>query len=184
MKPVLLLTLLAMAADAQTAIRPAASMTSIQSKAISRQILGQLESDFDAKIGNRADADEFELLGNTRGVQLPGYGVVFTAELDLVHTPGPSPMGLNLSPQRIQQIHAQKLKNLQRLYLAMKEFMTGAGKALSALPPDQKIVFAVRLDYRSYEDLAGLPAQAYMSATRADAAAGTVQLEPPTEQWK
>ena len=122
-------------------------------------------------------ADPFDLLGNTRGIYLAGYGVVFTTELSLIRTPGYSPMRQSFSKDEIAKVRKRKLDRLPVLRLAMKDMITAVGSALAAMPANEKIVLAVRLEYLPYEDTAGLPAQVVMSATRAAAMASAIQVD-------
>src|ERR1035438_3811545 len=49
----------------------------------------ELERTFNGRLSGLAGVDQpAELMGDSRGVQLEGYGVVFTSEVSLVITPG------------------------------------------------------------------------------------------------
>lgn len=177
MKPAVLLFTLALCAGAQTAIRPVASVAPAQMKPIERQSLLKLEQQFDDKVSALGGLDHCLLLGNTRAIHLPGFGVVFTAELDLIQTPGLTPMRPRFSPDELAKIHKRKTDRLPLLYQAMKDTMVAIAAALPTMPAEEKIVLAVRLDYRPYEDTANLPGQVLMTANRAGAAAGDIRVE-------
>ena len=52
----------------------------------------ELERTFNDRLSGLAGVDQpTELMGDTRGVQLEDYGVVFTTEVSLVRTPGLMP---------------------------------------------------------------------------------------------
>ncbi len=66
------------------ALMPAAQP---QRARVTRAAIAPLESSFDARIGAPGQPEPFDLLGNTRGVYLEGYGAVFTAEANLIVMP-------------------------------------------------------------------------------------------------
>ncbi len=180
MKPAVLIIALALTASAQTAIQPVAAVVPQQQQQknpIPRQKILDVEKAFDEKLNATGASDPFDLLGNTRGIYLPGYGVVFTTELSLIRTPGYSPMRQSFSKDDIAKVRKRKLDRLPLLRLAMKDMVTAAGGALATMPANEKIVLAVRLEYLPYEDTNGLPGQIVMSATRAAAVGSAIQVD-------
>src|SRR3954466_4010347 len=86
---VLLLFLFAAPLPAQT-IAP--SIVAKQSNKIAPGSFQNIERHFNAQLSTLFDANEpLDLLGFTHGVQIDNFGVVFTAEVSLIRTPGLSP---------------------------------------------------------------------------------------------
>jgi hypothetical protein len=132
---------------------------------VTRAALAPLESSFDARIGAPGQPDPFDLLGNTRGVYLEGYGAVFSAEANLIVLPL-SPFRPALTKDEIANIHRRKLAKLDVLKKTMKDLLVSSAAALGGVPPEERVVVAVTLFYYSWEQRAGLPAQVVMQAPR------------------
>jgi hypothetical protein len=132
---------------------------------VTRAALAGIEKAMDGRF-ERAVADPFDLLGNTRGVYLDGYGVVFSAELNLIVTPNLNPFHQRFSKQEIARIHERKLQRLPLLKQNMREMLVTSAAALENLPPDEQVVLAVSLFRYSWEDASGIPAQIVMQAQR------------------
>ena len=125
-----------------------------------------------------ADVNEpLDLLGDTRGVQLEDYGVVFTSEVSLVITPTITPFRQKITPEVAAHVHKLRVERLPLLKAAMLEMMRNTAGALTQLPASQQIVLVVRLYYGPWEDTTGMPSQVMMRADRAAAAAGKVETE-------
>src|SRR6266567_4286231 len=145
----------------------------IRGTAIARGTFDGLERRFDSGFEKVGEPDApIDLLGNTRGVYLDGYGAVFTTELSLVGTPGPSPFLTTIPKDLVTRVHQRKAERLPALRKAMRDLMMIAGLALVQLPENQQIVIVVRLDYRKWEDTSGLPGQILMRADRKSAMVG------------
>jgi hypothetical protein len=138
----------------------------MQPPRVTRGALAALESNFDQRFEKFNIADPFDLLGTTRGVYLEGYGVVFSAELNLVVTANPSPFRPPFTKQDIARLHAHKLERLPLLKQTMREMLVSAAASLESLPPNEQIVLAVTLFHYSWEDSSGLPGQIVMQAQR------------------
>jgi hypothetical protein len=107
------------------------------------------------------------LLGFTRGVYLEGYGAVFSAEVNLAgQLPGLSPFRMEVSPEEIAKIRQKKLDRLPPLRKAMEEMLLGAASTLGQLPPGERVVIAINLPHRSYENVSGIPRQVVLQADR------------------
>ncbi len=147
------------------------------SSPVSRQALQKLETRFDDNLGAAGGADHFDLRGYTRGTYLDGYGVLFTAEVDLIVSPMPNPFRQVIPPAEVAKVHQRKLDHVPLLVKLMKEMVTSSASALSALPENSQIVVAVRMLYHPWEDTKGLPAEILMKADRRSALAGQIQME-------
>jgi hypothetical protein len=113
--------------------------------------------------------EPFLLLGMTRGLYLDKFGAVFSAELQLVSTPGVGTFGFT-APTKDMLVATRK-KKLERLPLlkdAMRAQLASAAIALEKLPAEEKVVLGISIFRRSWEDSTGLPAQIVMQATRKD----------------
>ena len=145
---------------------------------ITRQILRPAEDLFNTKLATFNDADPVYILGATRGIYLPGFGAVFSVELDLVRSPTITPFQKEISPQQAESIYARKQKQLPLIKKAMTEQLVECAKTLEAVPANEQIVMVLRLDYQpAWEKMGGLPSQIMLHADRKSAAAGQVQLE-------
>jgi len=119
-----------------------------------------------------------ELMGDTRGVQLEDFGVVFSAEVSLVLTPAITPFMQKIPPELAARVRQFRVDRLPALKVAMKEMMRSIATQVTAqVPPTQNVVLAVRLYYGAWEDTTGMPKEVVMRATRANAAAGNVEAE-------
>jgi hypothetical protein len=133
---------------------------------ITRAALSGLEKNFDGRFQRANVTDPFELLGTTRAVYLDGYGVVFSAELDLIVTPNLNPFHQNFTAAEKARIHERKLQRLPLLKQNMREMLIASAVSLENLPPSEQVVLAVTLFHYSWEDSSGLPAQILMQAER------------------
>jgi hypothetical protein len=137
-----------------------------------------LERAFNGRLSGLAGVDQpTELMGDTRGVQLEDYGVVFTTEVSLVITPGLMPGRPKIPPEMAARVKVQRSARLPLLKAAMMTMMGSMAAAFTQIPPSQQLVLVVRLYYGAWEDTTDMPAQVVMRASRASAAAGTVETE-------
>ncbi len=132
---------------------------------VTRAALAPIESSFDARIGNPTQPDPFDLLGNTRGVYLEGYGAVFTAEANLIVLPL-SPFRPALTKEEIANVHRRKLAKLEILKKTLRDLMVSSAASLGGVPPDERIAVSVTLFYYSWEQRSGLPSQVVMQAPK------------------
>lgn len=134
---------------------------------VTRAALEAMEISFDKRVRTITVDAPFELLGNTRGVYLEGYGAVFTAEVNLARSTNLSPFQLTIPKEYIVKLHARKLERVPILKKQMQEAMLAMAASLDAVPPNEKIVLGVTLFYYTkWEDTAGLPSQIVMQAER------------------
>jgi len=185
-----LLTLLALVPAGAQPPRPAAAVTSpiaaasLDRPGIARQTFTEMEKHFDAELSSTGGAHPIDILGLTRAVYLDDYGVVFTAEVSLIQTPGPSPFKKEISPEQRAEIHRLKLENLPLLRKTMREMVKttaatfgAAGVKMNILKPNAQVVLAVRLLYLPYEVTTGLPGQIIMKADLKGALNNDIKVE-------
>lgn len=107
----------------------------------------------------------YDLLGFTRGVYLPGYGVVLTSEVNLVITLinpfSPAPAGVKLT-----ELRQKKIQRLEVIRGFIRDALVSAAVTLDPIPANEQIVYGVTLFYRKFEQREGLPGQIVMQAPR------------------
>ncbi len=145
------------------AVLPALSQ---EKQAVTREALATVEKGFDSRIARLGQEEPFDLLGNTRGIYLEGYGAVFSAEVSPIVTPGISPFRPTIPKEMAEKIHQKKLERIPLLKQAMREMLISAATALGALPSNEQIAVGVTLLYYSWEDKSGLPSQILMQAPK------------------
>lgn len=132
---------------------------------VARGAVAAVEKSIDHAVRTLDVNDPYDLLGFTRGIYLPGYGVVFTAEVNLVQTIitpfHPEPAGAQLT--RLRQ---KKVLRLQFVREMMRQVIVAAAAPLDAVPPNEQVVFGVTLFYRAFEEREGLPGQVIIQAPR------------------
>lgn len=132
---------------------------------VSRGAVAAVEKNFDQKIVQDLLEDPYLLLGMTRGVYLPGYGAVFTMEMNLAHGASAGPFG-PVPQEQLGRVHKKKLEMYPRLKKAMREMLVSAAGALDTVPADERLVLGVSLVYHRAEITTGLPQQVVMTADR------------------
>jgi hypothetical protein len=171
-------TLLLLAAPvwAQAPLKPLVA-PSTERASVPRKVFTDLESDLDYKLRIANDKDPFDLLGLTRGLYLPGYGVVLTTEISLIATPTINPFRLKITPEEAAKVHQRKIDHLPLLRKTMQGLWKEAALALTSIPDNEQVVLAFRLLYQPWEDTTGLPGQIVMKGTRKAALTGDIQTE-------
>ena len=184
MKPGCALLLLSLTPAWCQIAKPAAlarpSLPAPKATRIPAQAISELERAFNNRLVTMADVngnEPAELMGDTRGVQLEDYGVVFTTEVSLVITPGIMPGRPKIPPEMASRVHKLRVERMPILKAAMKEMIRSMATVLTQIPASQQMVLVVRLYYGAWEDTTGMPAQVVMRADRAAAAAGKVETE-------
>jgi len=175
MKPVFAMVLLSLAPAWCQIAKPVALTSPVlpapKAARIPAQTIGELERAFDKRLVALADVNEaVDLLGDTRGVQLEDYGVVFTTEISLVVTPGITPFRPKITPELAARIHKLRVERMPLLKAAMLEMMRNMAAAFTQIPDSQQLVLVVRLYYGPWEDTTGMPAQVMMRADRGSVA--------------
>ena len=131
-----------------------------------RTEISAMERSFDDRLRRFSLDSPIEVLGLTRGVYLQGYGAVFTAEVNLVQTPGISPFRPSLSKEEVAHVHAAKLKRLPELRRLMREALLSTASSMDRLAAEERVALGVALFYNGWEDAGGLPHTILMEATR------------------
>ncbi len=105
------------------------------------------------------------LVGASRGVYLPGYGVVITAELNLA-TANISMMNPIITEADKVALKKKKLERVPQLRKAMQEILATAAATLETVPPTEKLTIALILPRYSWEDPAVVPLQMIVEGTK------------------
>jgi hypothetical protein len=149
-----------------------------QKAAPRRDELAAIERSFDDKFTRFNVSQPMELLGLTRGVYLPGYGAVFTAELSLLQGPVISPFRPKVTKEEAVQIRAAKLKRLPEVRSLMRELLVASAASLDSVPPEEQIVIGVSFIYANWEDVTGLPKSILMQARRSQLVEVAMNRQP------
>lgn len=145
---------------------------------VSAGVCTPLERRFNQRLATLFDVtDPLDLLGNTRGIYLEGFGAVFSAEVSLVTTPSITPFRSTISKDVADSIRQKKIQRLPFLKNVMKEMMHNMAATLVQVPDNEQMVLVVRFYYEPWEDMNGMPGQVLMRASRKDALAGNIQVE-------
>lgn len=135
---------------------------------LNRGMLIPVEKRIDQRLETLYD-EPFLLLGMARGLYLDKFGAVFSAELQLVSTPGLGTFGFTApTKEMLASVRNKKLERLPILKEAMRAQLASAAVALERLPVEEKVVLGISIFRRSWEDSTGLPAQIVMQAFRKD----------------
>jgi hypothetical protein len=151
-----LLLFFALASSGATQTKPAV---------VTRATIIATESNFDKRFEKLFPELPYLLLGNTRGVYLEGYGVVFSAEVNLI-VAGGTPFRPKPTKEEALQYRQQKLTRIPVVVSGLRQAMLGAAQSLDTVPVDENVVFAVSLFQHSWEEMEGVPHQLVLSASR------------------
>jgi hypothetical protein len=132
---------------------------------VSRATLQAVEGAIDQTFAPRA-TDPFDVLGQTRGTYLEGYGSLFTVELDLIPAGPLNPFRPTVSKAEIDSTRERKLKNLAALKPLMRTILVNASGTLEGQPSNERVAIETILLYFSWEDSKGLPRRVTMSAEK------------------
>ena len=113
-------------------------------------------------------SDPFDLLGRARGSYLPGYGAVFTVEMNLVSLPplAFTPFSQAMSKTETAALRDRKVKKLAVLRETMRDLMLTAGTTLGAMPAGERVTMEAFLFSYRWENTMGLPHKLVMTADR------------------
>jgi hypothetical protein len=144
---------------------------------VTRASLTTIEKAMDDKL-HVAGPDPYDLLGLTRGTYLAGYGLVFTFEVNLIYSSGPTPFRPPMSREEIANLRDRKFRKLLSLKETMRHTMVNAA-ALPGLAPNDHVAVEAFLIYNYWENQTGMPHRVLMTASRSslqEAAAKNAEL--------
>ena len=151
--------LLVLLASAEVAISAA------DAPSLSRAQLAAAEQNVDAKMLRLWNDNSLSLVGETRAVYVPGFGLVLSAEINLI-TPTSSLFGDTPTEKDKADLRKRKTDRLPILQSAMKEAMANVATSLTWVPANEQIAFSVILPRLNWES--GIPKQLTMQATKQD----------------
>lgn len=105
------------------------------------------------------------LLGNTRAVYLPGYGVVFSAEMDVAPESTPHPFRPSFTKEEIARIKETKRQRIAVLRERMQRLIVTFADSVQ-VSDNEAVAMAVTLLYSRVEDTEAMPKQIVMWAPR------------------
>lgn len=147
----------------------ASSLAATGAGRVSRASVVALEKTFDVRLQSEVlENDTFSLLGWTRGMYIDGFGVVYSAEVQLAQIPGISPFHREHTQQDWARVRQRKLQRLPALRKAMKQMMLDCASSLDGVPAEEKIVLGVTLTTHPNEDSTGVPGQILMQSVKRD----------------
>lgn len=128
--------------------------------------LATIEKSLDDKL-RVVGPDPYDLLGFTRGTWLAGYGVVFTFEVNLIYSTGPTPFRPPMSREEIANLRDRKFRKLLTLKDTMRRTMVNAA-ALPGLASNDHVAIEAFLSYNYWENQTGMPHRVLMTASRSN----------------
>lgn len=131
---------------------------------ITRASMQVLERGSDSSLEGMLTDDPLRILGSTRAVYLDGYGVVFSAEIELAPGSTPNPFRMQFTKEDLARIKEKKKVRLSQLREHMRTLLVTY--ATLDVPLHENVALAVTIPYFRQEDSAGLPRQIVMSAPR------------------
>ena len=125
----------------------------------SRAELHEAEQKLDATIQQRWAEDPQVLIGGSRAFYIDGFGVVVTAELNLVTGARISPFNQTISPEVMARHRVRKLERLPQLKDLLSTTLQQAKGWFPQLKDDEHIALGVQMYRYKWEDSTGMPSQ-------------------------
>lgn len=144
---------------------------------VSRQNLQAVEQSLDRRLQQFNVDDPIDLLGPARAVYVDKFGVVVSAEVNLVLT-AITPFRPQISGEQLEKLRQKKLARLADMRKIMRDTLVHTASALKTLGPDEQIAVGITFFHRPFEVTRDLPAQIVMQAPKralADFEAGRLQ---------
>jgi hypothetical protein len=136
-----------------------------------RAVLREAETRFDSMIQKQWTYDPYVLLGNSRAIYVEGFGVVMTAEINLVTGPTVSPFNPTISKEAATRHRERKLQRLPQLRQLVKSGADTARVWFPELPDGDNLIIGITLLKYAWEDGTGIPSQVVaVTQKRKDAA--------------
>jgi hypothetical protein len=131
---------------------------------VSRALMTSAEKSLDDRIVKMWN-EPLALVGPTRGVYLPNYGIVFTAEMSLV-VANTSLMNPVLTEADKAAVKRKKAERLPQLREALKKALADVAAMLDPVPVTDQVVIALILPRYAWEEDPAIPLQITAQATR------------------
>ncbi|MEO8097521.1 MAG: hypothetical protein ABI811_07445 [Acidobacteriota bacterium] len=133
---------------------------------VSRAMIAGTEDVLSEKISRLWPDNPLAMVGPARGVYIPNYGAVISAEVNLVTLQGVSLM--TPTPSDADKVVAKK-KKLERIPIlknVLKEQLPGIAAMLANVPGTEQIAIAVLLPRYSWEDASAQPLTVIVQGTK------------------
>jgi hypothetical protein len=154
---------------ANVAVRPVAD--AVGASVDLAALRGQLQqfSDYLNRNLQAAFVDPFGLLQDVKGIYLPGYGVAFHMEANLIVMRTLNPFDMRpYTEEELRQTRQAKLERIQRLKEQVNQLLWERGTELSAIPTAQHVAVAIHLFNMPSERTEGLPTQVVVAVSRSE----------------
>ncbi len=143
------------------------ALTAVAASTVTRASVAALEKSFNNRLDREVlEGDPFLLLGTTHGIYVDGFGVVYSAEVNLANAPGINPFHPEMTKADWQRVRQKKLQKLPALRQAMKSMLVDTAASLDGMPGEEQVVLGVRITRLPGEDTAGIPSQIVMRAQK------------------
>ena len=86
----------------------------------------------------------FETLDRARGAYLPGYGVIFTFEVNLTPSPQYGPFGPAPKPKSEQAQREEEVRRRDRAESVAEQILGNFGQALTPLAPEESVAIIIQ----------------------------------------
>lgn len=135
-------------------------------RAPARPELANAEHIIDNAIQRKWSEDPLVLIGGTRAFYVDGFGVVMTAELNLVIGPTINPFSGPLTPEMAVAHRKKKLDRLPQLRDLMATTLGQAKTWFPTLRDDEQVALGIQLYRYPWEDRTGIPSQIMWQTTK------------------
>ncbi|MEP7353480.1 MAG: hypothetical protein ABI824_09650 [Acidobacteriota bacterium] len=132
---------------------------------VTRSLMVTAEKGMDERITQLWPDNGYALVGPTRGVYIPGYGVVLSAEYNVAtaqQTLGAQP----LTVQGKADLRKKKVGRLPELKAFLRSSLAAAANTFDMMPASEQIVITLLLPRYSWEETSGFPAQLVAQGSR------------------
>jgi|RhiMethySRZTD1v2_1073278.scaffolds.fasta_scaffold1034325_2 hypothetical protein len=150
---------------------------------ISRPAMQAVEHSFDERFQRFNVDDPIEVLGPARGIYVDKFGVIISAEVNLVVT-AITPFRPQISGDQLEKLRQKKLSRMAEVRKMMRDTMVSTATSLKTLGPDEQVVVGLTFFHRPFELVQDLPGQIVMQASKrvlVDYEAGRVK-EPAIQE--
>src|SRR5262245_58449051 len=108
---------------------------------LNRTTIAAMERSFDRRLVREVlDDDSLLIIGYTRGIQVEGFGVVYSTEINLVAAPGISPFHPEISKDDVARLRQRKIARLPLLRKTMRQMLLDTAGSLDGLPAEENLV--------------------------------------------
>lgn len=125
---------------------------------VSRTVLKAVEVSLDERLKTIWPDNPFTLIGNTRGLYLEGYGALFTVEVSPILSTTMM-MHPTVTKEEAAKAHKLRIERVAILKTALRQAVADAAASLDPVPDNDQVTLIVFLQYHSWEDVSGTPAQ-------------------------